>query len=440
MLFRQGKRHKFSLGKNILAFCAASAMSAQLCGAALADTSFLGTATTAGAATKAGINASMGIGSDMAYGTRTNTADGTISFREGGNLSHQLDMPVYEWQKQGVKPRGIVLTVHGLAMHGKCYSTFGRKLAEQGFIVVSTDLRGYGKYQSAGHQFCKATADCKEKTNYDRSFHDIARLAHALRERYPSLPLFGVGESLGGAMIIRLAADNPELVDGLVLSAPAIRHHSFVDPYVVADASLCMTNPRHQLDLTPFVRRYSSDDPRIVQEVLEDPLARRHLSFYELLQASNTVHKTASYISKIPVDTPVLVIQGSADRCVKANSVMILLSELRSNDQTVKWFHERGHILIETAFIKPDTMEAITVWLDSHASSTAVQAKCDRDRDVILGQSGRSAAMSIPNVTAESADQATNSRINDARSGAEVDEGGVPLTYIPKLPLTDQTE
>src|SRR5262249_35456709 len=159
------------------------------------------------------------------------------------------------------------LAVHGVAMHGKCYAQFGRELASRDYLVIATDLHGYGRYMDSNHRYCDKT-ECKEKTNYDRSFEDLSALATELKKTYPSVPLIAVGESLGGALVIRLAAANPDMIDGLILSSPALRHHSFIDPYMVANASLCMANMRHQLDLTPFVKRYSSDDPRIVEEVL----------------------------------------------------------------------------------------------------------------------------------------------------------------------------
>lgn len=311
------------------------------------------------------------------------TRTSAINYEENGSLSRQLGIPVYEWRKSGIAPRGIILAVHGLAMHGKSFDKLGISLADQGYLLVSTDLHGYGKYFESGHKFC-SDEQCKEKTNYDTSYDDITRLATTLKKRYPLVPLFGLGESLGGAMAIRLAASHPELIDGLILAAPAIRHHACIDTNMVATASLCVANPRHQLDLTSFVKRYSSDDPRIVDEILADPLSRRTLSAYELLQASKAVHKTISFVPLITAETPVLVIQGSADKCVKAEAVMLLLSQLKSTDQTVKWFHERGHILLETSYIKPDTMGSVIGWLDTHVDSSDMQAKCHRNGTIAL--------------------------------------------------------
>jgi hypothetical protein len=55
----------------------------------------------------------------------------------------------------------------------------------------------------------------------------------------------------------------------------------------------------------------------------------------------------------------------------------MLMSRLKSQDQQVRWFEDRGHILIETSHIRPDTMQTIVGWLNEHnnLSRTAVQAR-----------------------------------------------------------------
>jgi acylglycerol lipase len=301
--------------------------------------------------------------------------DNGVTYEEDGALTQRLSVPLYHWSQPGVAPRGVVLAVHGVVMHGRSFDTLGKTLAQQGFDVYAIDLRGYGRSIVSDHKYCESRHDCRHRVDYDRSYDDMVAVAHELKASYPTLPLFAVGESLGGGMVIRMAAQKPELVNGLILSAPAIKHHSFIDPYLVANGAFWIAKPHTQFDLMPFVRKCASDDPRVIAEMGTDPLLRRTLSAFELMQSSSTVRKTVSYISNIPSDTPVLVIQGSADRCIKADAVMLLLANLRSADQTVKWFHERGHILLETGYVKPDTMNAVLSWLNLHVDSSEIQAR-----------------------------------------------------------------
>lgn len=307
--------------------------------------------------------------------------DSLVVYQEDGKISEQLNMPIYSWTAPHVPPRGIVLAAHGLAMHGKSFDRLGRTLAAEGYMVYATDTRGYGRCVDDSRA-CKVR-NCKHKVDYAKSYNDLVRLSRTLRELHPSLPVFGIGESMGAAMCIRLAACNPELVDALVLSSPAVKRRSLIDPYLLVNAGIVMSNPRAQLDLMPFVRKYCSDDPRVIEEKERDPLLRRHLSAFELLKATVEIRKTISYVPNVNPETPVLVIQGSADRVLRPDAVMTLLSKLPSKDQTVKWFSHRGHILLETDYVKPDTMEAVVSWVNAHASSPMVHSMVEQSSDYL---------------------------------------------------------
>ena len=292
------------------------------------------------------------------------------------NLEYELNMPIYHWAS-AEQPKGVVLALHGLAMHGQTYSELGRKLAEQGFLVYSTDMRGYGHLTKGyPHEFC-SDSDCKQKINYKKSQDDLLTLADRLKADHKGLPLYIVGESMGADMAIRIAGARPELADGLVLSSPAIRAHYFIDSNAVKVLPVMMANFKQQLDLMPYVRKYASNDPKVVKEMCKDPLVRKHLSGQDLVASFRCMRDTMTYVPNVSADQPVLVLQAKDDKIVRADAVVLLMSRLKSQDQQVRWFEDRGHILIETTHIKPDTMQTIVSWLNDHNSyyKTAMQTR-----------------------------------------------------------------
>ena len=58
-----------------------------------------------------------------------------------------LNIPTYEWIPTGFKskPKGIVLMVHGLTLHGKTYELVGKAFASANYYAVSFDMRGFGR-------------------------------------------------------------------------------------------------------------------------------------------------------------------------------------------------------------------------------------------------------------------------------------------------------
>lgn len=278
-------------------------------------------------------------------------------------------MPIYSWLPEG-QPKGVVMALHGLVMHGKSFDMLGKSLAEQGYIVYASDMRGYGRLKKEyPHEFC-TEKDCKQKISYDKSAKDLIDLAGRIHKMHNDLPMYLVGESLGADMAIRIASANPELADGLILSAPAIKAYSFVDKRFPLVSAQIMWNPRKQLDIRPYVQKYATQDPEVRDELAYDPEVRKHLSIYELLQSRRAVLKSISYVSGITPDKPVLVVMATDDKCVKADGVPLLTSKLRSKDQHVHWFHHRGHILLETSHMKGDTMDLVVSWLNDHAAAS----------------------------------------------------------------------
>jgi alpha-beta hydrolase superfamily lysophospholipase len=270
-----------------------------------------------------------------------------LQYEENGVLENVLSMPIYHWSENNREPRGIVIAIHGVAMHGRCYGALAKQLAAMGFDVYSTDLRGYGRNPDPRHTYCDLSdaANCKHRMNYRKS--------------------------LGSSMAIRMAALYPELTDGLILSAPAIRYRSLIDTKTLTKAIVMTAFPAAQCDMSPFVDRYSATDPVLAEQLNADPLMRRHLSGIQVVQSCFTVHKTLGFVKSIAQTTPVLVLQGSEDRCVKAGGIALLIANLKSSDSTVRWFHNRGHILLETDTVRPDTMQTVCGWLYEHAESAA---------------------------------------------------------------------
>ncbi|MDR3612329.1 MAG: alpha/beta fold hydrolase [Candidatus Obscuribacterales bacterium] len=278
--------------------------------------------------------------------------------------------PTIVWQSSSTKPRAVIVTLHGLIMHGGVFDSIARRLVNQGYIVAAPDMRGYGRWRK-GKEPCEVS--------YDDTFDDILGLVKKLKTQYPDLPLFCVGESLGADMSMRVASTEPGLVDGLVLSSPAIKHRSYLGP-LVANMPLLIAKPGKQIDLIPYIRKFASEDPRIIDGALNDPLVRKRLSASELVRSVSVFKASLNYAKLIPASIPILVMQGSSDRVVKSNAVVSLLGCLKSTDQTVRWFNARGHLLLETDYVYPDTMQIVTGWLKEHVDESIAMKEAQANK------------------------------------------------------------
>jgi len=284
-------------------------------------------------------------------------ADAEVVRQESAESLINRKTPVYIWEDTSKKPRAVAIAIHGLVMHGGVYNALANKLAAEGLVVIAPDLRGFGRWQNCNNQ--------EAKLDYGKSYNDINELVKAAKQRYPDLPLYCIGESLGAGLAMHVAVDNPNCVDGLILSSPALKPRFFVGP-VLSETPAFLMDMRKKFNLTPYIKKFASEDPRIIAESLADPLVTKKLTTWQLVRSVNCMRPNLSYAKKLPADVPILVIQGNKDRMLRSNAVVQLISKAKSKDQTVRWFNDRGHLLLETAYLRPETVDTITSWLQIH--------------------------------------------------------------------------
>ena len=120
-------------------------------------------------------------------------------------------LPVREWLPAG-KPSAILLALHGFNDSRDAANLPAPIFAGSGIAVFAPDQRGFGAAPLRGRWAGAATMQA-----------DAATMLRQLRARYPGVPLFAMGESMGGAVVMTLAAspDAPP-VDGWILISPAV--------------------------------------------------------------------------------------------------------------------------------------------------------------------------------------------------------------------------
>ena len=141
--------------------------------------------------------------------TKPHLADGAFVMRDGASL------PYRKWEADpsaGADPWAVVLALHGFNDSRDAWEVPAPDLTAAGIVLYAPDQRGFGAAPGRGlWAGTQAMVD------------DAATMARLLRARYPHARLFLMGESMGGAVLMRLAteAEAPP-VDGYVLVAPAV--------------------------------------------------------------------------------------------------------------------------------------------------------------------------------------------------------------------------
>ena len=116
------------------------------------------------------------------------------------------------WTPDG-EPRAVVQIIHGVAEYTGRYDAFARYLAGHGFAVCGGDHLGHGKTVDDGKY-----GYFGKKNGWTLVTADVRQLRVLMGEKYPGLPYFLLGHSMGSFLARTYLCMYPGTVDGCILS------------------------------------------------------------------------------------------------------------------------------------------------------------------------------------------------------------------------------
>jgi alpha-beta hydrolase superfamily lysophospholipase len=275
-------------------------------------------------------------------------------------LSKELKIPIYEWKAtDGVAPQAVIVAMHGTTLHAGVFDYLGHKLAKEHYVVVAPDWHGFGRWLSEPETY----GGKDNGVSFYKSKADLIRLLNALHRDYPGLPVYCLGESVGANLALWVGGVSRNLTDGLILSSPCIsRRNPYYLP-IVRDFFTLAVAPHKKFKLYGYAKTYLTEDPDVIRIYLADPLMRKRMGLYESLQSLHANNSSLWYVADIPESLPILVIEGTKDKMFNQSKLPEFLERVPSKDQTVVELKNRGHIQIETPFVRNDVETAIFSWL-----------------------------------------------------------------------------
>ena len=223
--------------------------------------------------------------------------------------SDGLRLPVRRWTPAR-PPRAVVVALHGFNDYSKAFSAApdvlgtGPYLAARGIAVVAYDQRGFGQAPGTGRW-----------PGRDALVADFNAVVAGVSAENPGVPVFGLGESMGGAVVLAaMGGRNPPPLAGLVLVAPAVwARRTMPDAYRVG----LWLGAR----LTPGLRIASSSMGRQATDNLAVLAANSHDPLFIKKTRVDTVSGLADLMDEalaaVPrIAGPVLYLYGEKDQII----------------------------------------------------------------------------------------------------------------------------
>lgn len=275
-----------------------------------------------------------------------------------------VEISTRSWELR--KPKAVTLLIHGLNGHGRHSSNLwtANSLLNAGFTVVAIDVEGHGL--SGGVRGFVPDIETAVAG-------DVVAVLLRTRARYPTLPLFLMGNSMGGLSAalsaLALQRNGPRggaLLSGVVLQCPLIRTAKPPGRLMrLAAATLAAVFPKLPL-LPPPPAAAAAAAARIA--LLADELCYsgrlRVGTGLALLRASASLAARLS-----DWDVPLLLQHGLDDAVVAPHGSRELLAAASSADKTLIEY-QAGHNLLA----EPATLHAVRrdylQWLETRADAS----------------------------------------------------------------------
>jgi alpha-beta hydrolase superfamily lysophospholipase len=261
--------------------------------------------------------------------------------------------PIISWTTP-TKPWAAVLCIHGFGLDSRSFDSLGTQLAKQGILAFAMDMRGFGAWQTnQGH----------ETLQYSKFATDVHRACQAIRQSNPSLPFFLLGESMGGAIVLRSAATNPKDIDGLISSVPAAGRHNQLGEAIEV-ARHFIVDPEHDFDMGDQLIDVMVADPHTQSELRDDPRDRLDFSAKDLIKFNWFMKRSNSFAGKLV--KPVLITQGDEDRLVKESSTIDLFHKIKIKDRNLLLLGQNQHLIFEADQFSDLLLHGVITWMRGH--------------------------------------------------------------------------
>ena len=289
----------------------------------------------------------------------------------------------YLWQPDQDSPRAVVQIVHGVAEHMGRYERFARFLAERGFAVCGEDHLGHGR---TGEQD-RTPGYFGPRGGWDLVTRDVRQLRLLMGERFPGVPYFLLGHSMGSFLVRTYLCRYPGTVDGAILSGTGqesallvgagkalagliahIRGPEAVSP-LVNELSLGSYNKQFRPNRTGA--DWISRDEKVVDAYLRDPWCTFTPTvgmFRDMLGGLQYIASPAA-LAQMDPDTPVYLFSGDRDPVggngAGVRKVYGYFEKQGTRDLTMKLYPGGRHEMLNE-LNREEVYADVLAWLDRH--------------------------------------------------------------------------
>lgn len=262
---------------------------------------------------------------------------------------HRLYYQVYSQPH----PKAVLIFVHGLNEHSGRYKHPVKYFSKANYTIYLFDHRGHGKSDGL-----RSYVD-----NFSTYLKDLNEFVRWVKAREKKAPIFMIGHSMGGQILLNYLAKYKPKINGFLTSSANIQIAIKI-PYLKKKIALFLSRyiPKFALpnEIDP---KWISRDPDIVSEYKNDPLVSSKTTLgliAEMITNQDRIFELPEMIS-----IPAFMMHGGDDQICAANGTKLFFDKLAAKDKKIKiydhYFHE-----IFNEIGKEEVFAEMEAWLNDH--------------------------------------------------------------------------
>jgi len=294
-----------------------------------------------------------------------------------------LRLPLRAWLPEG-PPRAAIVAVHGMNDYSRAFDMPAAHWAGQGIATYAYDQRGFGAAPQPG-----VWADTRTLAA------DLEAAVDAVAARHPGLPIYLLGESMGGAVVVAALAAREagaraqsgsqppgtqlprtplaQRVRGVILSAPALWGRPAMPVlYRLTLWAAYRTVPGLEVSPPAGLKIVPSDNLPMLRDLACDPRVLKRTRIDAIQGLVDLMDEAYAGVDRLPPQLPVLVLYGLHEQVLARESVSLALRHLQVRREAgarirVAVYGDGYHMLLRG-------LSADAVWRDVQAWLDDAQA------------------------------------------------------------------
>jgi alpha-beta hydrolase superfamily lysophospholipase len=231
-------------------------------------------------------------------------------------------------------PFAAIVALHGMSDYSNAFALPAPWWAEHGITTYAYDQRGFGRSPQAG---------IWPGNNVLR--RDLDDFVGVVKARHPGLPVYVLGESMGGAVAMTaFASDEPPKADGLILVSPAVWSRKTMPlSYRVALWATSRTFRWWPLSGSGLKIVPSDNIPMLIA-IGRDPLFQKKAradAIYGLVSLMDEAYDSPARLNKLPT----MLVYGGNDQIIPRQPTDQVIAKLGPN-VTVRRYPQGYHMLL----------------------------------------------------------------------------------------------